>query len=81
MWFLSELCSISNLMKPEWLILGYFNMIRRMREKNKGAINKRVMRKFNQTIDALQLLELDLIGKSSLGQMNRMTLRCLGLID
>jgi hypothetical protein len=31
--------------------------------KNKGAINKRAMRKFNQTIDALQLLELDLIGK------------------
>jgi hypothetical protein len=30
---------------------------------NKGAINNRIMRKFNQTIDALQLLELDLIGK------------------
>jgi predicted secreted protein len=33
--------------------------------KNKGAINKRVMRKFNQTIDALQLLELDLFGKKN----------------
>lgn len=39
-------------------------MIRRVREKSKGSINKSVMRQFNQTIDALQLLELDLIGKN-----------------
>jgi hypothetical protein len=51
------------MMKPEWLILGDFNMIRRAREKNKGSINRRVMRQFNHTIDYLQLLELDLNGK------------------
>jgi hypothetical protein len=61
--FLAELRHIRNLMKPEWLILGDFNMIRRAREKNKGTINRRLMRQFNHTIDYLQLLELDLNGK------------------
>jgi hypothetical protein len=61
--FLAELRHIRNMMKPEWLILGDFNMIRRIREKNKGSINRRAMRQFNHTIDYLQLLELDLNGK------------------
>jgi hypothetical protein len=61
--FVAELRHIRNLMKPEWLILGDFNMIRRAREKNKGTINRRLMRQFNHTIDYLQLLELDLNGK------------------
>jgi hypothetical protein len=61
--FLTELRNIRNMMKPEWLILGDFNMIRRAREKNKGSINRRVMRQFNHTIDYLKLLELDLNGK------------------
>jgi exonuclease III len=63
MTFLVELRNIRNMMKPKWLILGDFNMIRRTREKNKGSINRRVMRQFNHTIDYLQLLELDLNGK------------------
>jgi exonuclease III len=63
MTFLTELRNIRNMMKPEWLILGDFNMIRRAREKNKGSINRRVMRQFNHTIDYLQLLELDLNSK------------------
>ena len=33
--FLAELRHIRNLMKPEWLVLGDFNMIRRAREKTK----------------------------------------------
>lgn len=45
------------------MILGDFNMIRRAREKNKGSINRRVMRRLNSIIDSLQLLELDLNGK------------------
>jgi hypothetical protein len=61
--FLAELLNIRNMMKHEWLILGDFNMIRREREKNKGSINRRVMRQFNHTIDYLQLLDLDLNGK------------------
>jgi hypothetical protein len=63
MTFLTELRNIRNMMKPKWLILGNFNMIRRAREKNKSSINRRVMRQFNHTIDYLQLLELDLNGK------------------
>jgi hypothetical protein len=63
MTFLTELRNIRNLMKPEWLILGDFDMIRRAREKNKGPINRRVLRQFNHTIDYLQLLEIDLNGK------------------
>lgn len=45
------------------MILDDFNMIRRAREKNKGSINRRVMRWLNSIIDSLQLLELDLNGK------------------
>jgi exonuclease III len=63
MTFLTELRNIRHMMKPEWLILGDFNMIRRAREKNKGSINRRVIRQFNHTIDYLQLLEIELNGK------------------
>jgi hypothetical protein len=62
--FLSELRSIQIMMRPEWVLLGDFIMIRRAREKNKGSINRRVMRQFNNTIDDLQLLELDLTNKA-----------------
>jgi hypothetical protein len=51
-------------MRPEWAILGDFNMIRRARDKNKGSINRRVMSQFNSTIDDLHLLELDLNGRA-----------------
>jgi exonuclease III len=88
--FLSELHSIQIMMRLEWVLLCDFNMIRRAREKNKGSINRRVMRQllcdfnmirrareknkgsinrrvmrqFNNTIDDLQLLELDLTYKA-----------------
>ena len=62
--FLNELRNIHNLVGPEWIILGDFNMIRRAREKNKGLINRRIMSLFNKTIDDLQLLELDLNGRA-----------------
>jgi exonuclease III len=61
--FLSELRNIQSLMRPEWAILGDFNMIRRKNEKNKGPINSRLMRLFNNSIDSLQLMELDLHGR------------------
>jgi hypothetical protein len=39
-------------------------MIRRAREKNKGSVNRRVMRQFNNTIDDLHLLELELTDRA-----------------
>jgi hypothetical protein len=33
--FLAELCNIRNMMNPEWLILGDFNMIREQGRKTK----------------------------------------------
>ena len=62
--FLSELRNIQTMVRPEWVLLGDFNMIRRAREKNKGSINRRVMRQFNNTIDDLHLLELDLTDRA-----------------
>jgi hypothetical protein len=62
--FLSELCNIQTMVRPEWVLLGDFNMIRRAREKNKGSINRKVMRQFNSTIDDLHLLELDLTDRA-----------------
>jgi exonuclease III len=62
--FLSELRNIQTMVRPEWVLLGEFNMIRRAREKNKGSINRRVMRQFNSIIDDLYLLELDLTDRA-----------------
>jgi exonuclease III len=62
--FLSELRNIQTMVRPEWVLLGDFNMMRRAREKNKGSINRRVMRQFNNTIDDLHLLELDLTDRA-----------------
>jgi hypothetical protein len=62
--FLSELRNIQTMVRPEWVLLGDFNMIRRAREKNKGSINRRVMRQFNNTIDVMHLLELDLTDRA-----------------
>jgi hypothetical protein len=33
--FLSELSNIQTMVRPEWVILGDFNMIRRAREKQR----------------------------------------------
>jgi exonuclease III len=41
--FLSELCTISNLMRPEWLILGDFNMIRRVTTVKEETFDGHVM--------------------------------------
>ena len=62
--FLSELRYIQSIVRPEWILLGDFNMIRRAREKNKGSINRRVMRQFNNTIDDLHLLEFELTDRA-----------------
>jgi endonuclease/exonuclease/phosphatase family metal-dependent hydrolase len=52
------------MVRPERVLLGDFNMIRRARGKNKGSINRRVMRQFNITINELHLLELDLTDRA-----------------
>jgi hypothetical protein len=80
MYFLNELRHIHNMVRPEWMILGDFNMIRRSQEKNKRIINRRVMRQFNNTIDDLQLLELDLNGRAFIwsNEQNEPTMTRIG---
>jgi exonuclease III len=62
--FLQELCSLKSLAKPDWLILGDFNMIYLDHDKNHGRLNRRVMNHFHRTINHLEVREIQLLGRS-----------------
>jgi endonuclease/exonuclease/phosphatase (EEP) superfamily protein YafD len=46
-----------------WLLVGDFNLIYKVEDKSNGRLNRRLMNRFKQVIDANQLMELDLRGR------------------
>jgi hypothetical protein len=47
--------------KPQWLILGDFDLVYKEDDKNQGRLNKRFMLSFGRAINHLEIRELNLM--------------------
>jgi hypothetical protein len=54
--------------KPEWLLIGDFNLIYKGQDKSNDHLNIPLMSRFKRVIDYLEVKEIDLIGKNYLEQ-------------
>jgi len=61
--FLQEITGIKQQMEARWLVLGDFNMIYGVEDKNNQLVNFRMLNRFKNTIDNLQLAPLALHGR------------------
>lgn len=71
--FIEELKIVKRLVTQKWLVVGDFNLIYKIEDKNNSRINRRLMGKFRQAIEDLELKELNLHGRKytwSNGQEN-----------
>lgn len=58
--FIEELRTLQHLTPQPWLIGGDFNLIYKASDKNNDRLDRRLMRKFKQALDQLELKELNL---------------------
>lgn len=61
--FLQELCDIRMDCTGPWMICGDFNLIYRDEDKNNGSVNRRMMGRFQRTLNDLALKEVYLKGR------------------
>jgi exonuclease III len=61
--FMQEISDIKQHMEDRWLLLGDFNLIYRLEDKNNSRINIPMLNRFQKTIDDLQLAPLQLFGR------------------
>lgn len=62
--FLEEIKQLKARSKSEWMILGDFNLIYKAEDKNNNRLNRHLMTCFKDTLDEVQLMEVDLRGRS-----------------
>jgi len=61
--FLQEITDLRQHIRTPWLIIGDFNLIYRAEDKNNDRVNIRMLNRFKNTIDNLQLAPLELKGR------------------
>lgn len=61
--FIEELKLLQPVVKPEWVLLGDFNLITWASDKNNSNINRRLFGKFRGALDFLHLQEINLGGR------------------
>lgn len=61
--FMQEIIGLQTQMLLAWLILGDFNLIYKVQDKNNGRINLTLLNSFRNTIDNLRLAPIELRGK------------------
>lgn len=61
--FIEELKGLKTKVNSKWLITGDFNLIYKAEAKNNARLNRRLMGKFRQAIDQLEIKELPLHGR------------------
>jgi exonuclease III len=66
--FIREMRKLKVSAKPEWLLIGDFNLIYKGQDKSNDHLNRPLMSRFKRVIDYLEVKEIDLIGKNYLEQ-------------
>lgn len=61
--FMQEITNLKQQALPAWLILGDFNPILRVQDKNNSRINLPMLNRFKSMIDNLELVPIELVGK------------------
>jgi hypothetical protein len=61
--FMRELRQLKLSVLTRWLILGDFNLIYKVADKNIGNLNRRLMLGFRRTLNHLEVKEIQLIGR------------------
>jgi len=61
--FLSELRDIKTVVGDKWLLIGDFNLILEADDKSNSNLNRRLMGKFRNTLNFLELKEFTLKGR------------------
>ena len=61
--FMQEISDLKQHMMDQWLMLGDFNLIYRVEDKNNNRTNIPMLNRFQNTIDNLQLAPLELFGR------------------
>jgi len=61
--FLREIRAVHTTVSDKWLVLGDFNLILDARDKSNSNLNRRMMAAFRDTVQALELKELNLTGR------------------
>lgn len=61
--FMQEISDIKQQMDEQWLMLGDFNLIYGMEDKNNQRVNIPMLNRFKNTIDNMQLVPLELYGQ------------------
>lgn len=62
--FLQELCHIHSSFLGPWMVLGDFNLILQLQDKNNACVNRRRMGSFHHLMDDLELREVHLNGRA-----------------
>lgn len=61
------------MVKPQWLIMGDFNLIYKDQDKNNGRLNRQLMLRFRRALNFLEVKEVDLVGRSFTWSSNQDT--------
>jgi hypothetical protein len=60
---MQEITNLKQFMRPACLLLGDFDLIYRVQDKNNNRVNLVLLNAFRRTIDKLQVTPIDLQGK------------------
>jgi hypothetical protein len=60
---LDELMDVHASMLQQWCVVGFFNLIFKAVQKSNGRLNLRMMNKFRDILDTLELMEMQLSGR------------------
>jgi exonuclease III len=69
--FLRHLRRIKQLAKPQWLLIGDFNVIYQAQDKNNNRLNRRLIMRVRRTLNSLEVKEVDLVGKQYTSSNNQ----------
>jgi exonuclease III len=61
--FIWELKQLKQSAKPEWVLLGDFNLISDVQDKNNGRLDRGMMLRFRRAINHLAVKEIKLVGR------------------
>jgi exonuclease III len=61
--FIRELRRIKQAVLPKWLLLGDFNLIYKVQDKNNDRLDQRLMLTFRRALNHLEVKEIELIGR------------------
>jgi endonuclease/exonuclease/phosphatase family metal-dependent hydrolase len=62
--FIRELKQIKQISKPQWLLMGDFNLIYRDQDKNNNRVNRGLMNQLRRALNYMEIKEVELVGRS-----------------